>query len=610
MGQINPDLPDVGGDVDIWGNILNDAFVEVIAQGNASDAALANLTTRNVKSFGATTASADNRVAIQAAITASSAGDVVVIPTGTFTMGVDGSGIGIVLKAGVTLRIDGVLKLKSGSTGWVTLISMETDSVVSGSGTIDCNPTGNPLSATPTPGTRRVAANANAATGQLVFRDVSVYGYVGHNGIFFSSSAELGDALVVGTRWTATGIGTTAATAHDHSTLYLEAHRVQAVRNTFVGGSPYGAHAAVETHGASQIVAQNTVEDYVLFGNLTGVQVNDGDNIIWAQNIGRRVFIGVALYCSSVNGGSDPALRNVYIGANQFTIDRDYFLPFDPEMGAPVSYGIGLYSAQADLAIQNLTITGNNITFEPYSTVVATDEFNSAGVDLWRVTANATPDKNIRIENNTIVNPPGPGIRWATSNSDQLVIRDNLIVDPGGSVSTTIASAFRTGVIVTGGNHKNLAVVDNTIIDTRAVHKLASLIDVSLITTVAGGRVVDNVGRIADGTYVPEALTPNGAGKQFYVEAVQPGPWQGFWTSCAPGSRIRVGTTGDVYVNVQTVDGSAPSWVREQAGRFVLRGSDFAAASGPVGAIVGKAVVMDETGTVQLGWTAIYGTIT
>ena len=41
MAQINPDLPDVGSDVDAWGPIVNAAFTALINQGNSSDAALA-----------------------------------------------------------------------------------------------------------------------------------------------------------------------------------------------------------------------------------------------------------------------------------------------------------------------------------------------------------------------------------------------------------------------------------------------------------------------------------------------------------------------------------------------------------------------------------------
>lgn len=609
MGQINPDLPEVGGDIGTWGNILNAALDEVIAQGNATD--LARVET-NVKSFGASTASADNRVAIQAALNAATPGEVVVIPPGgTFNIGFDpATGNALLIKTGVTLRIDGRLRVKNAAPDWQSIFALETGATVAGYGTVDCNPVGNPLAGSPAPQTRMVARNIGAATGGLMVRDIKVYGHVGHNAIYFSNTVELTDVSVVGVRFEATGLGTTAATAHDHSTLYLEARRIQAIRNTFVGATPYGAHAAIETHGSSQIVSQNTVDDYVLFGNLTGVQVEDGDNVIWMNNIGRRVMIGIALYVTDTLGGVSPGLRNVSIGFNQFTIDRDFFLPFQPEMGAPVPYGVGLYSGEADLTIQNLTISYNHFTFEPFSTATAVDEFNAAGVDLWRVTPNSTPDKNIRIEHNTIVNSPSAGVRFAGSNTEQLVIRDNLIVDPGGSVSSTIAPAFRTGVIVTGGSHKNLTVSANTIIDSRAVHKITSLVDVSLITAVAGGRVIGNTGRVADGTYVPEVLTPNGAGKQFYIEAEQPGPWQGFWTSCAPGSKIRVASTGDTYVNATTADGAAPSWIRQQAGRVIVKPSDLVTAAGPVGSITKKIPVYDETGLTVVGYLPVYTTIT
>lgn len=567
--------------------------------------------THSILSYGASTDAPDNRTFIQEALDEAAPGDEVFVPSGVFNVGVDAiTGMGMIVRTGVTLRIDGTMRIKNNATGWKSLFVMETDSTVRGGGKIDCNPAGNPLTGPPVPGTRRVAQNANSATGELSFRDLKVIGHVGHNAIYFSSSAELSDASVVGTHFIDTGIGTTAETAHDHSTLYLEAHRVYAVRNTFTGGSPYGAHAAVETHGASQIVSQNISEDYVIFGNLTGVQVNDGDNIVWTQNIGRRCMIGVALYASSVNGGSDPALRSVTIGFNQFSIDRDYFLPFNPEMGAPVAYGVGLYSEQADLAIENLTIAYNHIVFEPYSMIVATDEFNSSGIDLWRVTANANPDKNIRIENNTIVNPPAAGIRVATSNTEQLIIRNNEIVNPGGSVSSTMANAFRTGIIVTGGAHRNPVVQGNMIFDNRVVHKIASVIDLSAVASVIGfGRIVDNEISVADGVNVAEVLTPSGVGKRFYVEATQAGPWQGFWTPCAPGSKIRVKSTGDTYVNATVADGDAPAWVRQQAGRLIIKPSDITAATGALGTRTKKIAVWDENGLSVLGYIAVYDSI-
>lgn len=43
MSQINPTLPSVGGDNDIWGGEINAALAALIAQGNASDTAIGRL---------------------------------------------------------------------------------------------------------------------------------------------------------------------------------------------------------------------------------------------------------------------------------------------------------------------------------------------------------------------------------------------------------------------------------------------------------------------------------------------------------------------------------------------------------------------------------------
>lgn len=82
MGQINPDLPEVGSDVDIWGNILNTAFGQLIAQGNQNDSAYTAI--RSVKFYGAEGDGVTDDSAAIAAALADNHGRTLFFPVGTY----------------------------------------------------------------------------------------------------------------------------------------------------------------------------------------------------------------------------------------------------------------------------------------------------------------------------------------------------------------------------------------------------------------------------------------------------------------------------------------------------------------------------------------------
>lgn len=429
----------------------------------------------------------------------------------------------------------------------------------------------------------------------------------GHTGIntFQWSGVSLGHTSVTRCQFLDIGV-MPAGEGTDHSTLYLEGNGDSFVRgNTFEGTSPLGAHAAIETHQGRCVVTGNQVTGYGIFANITGVQVGPGDNVVVTGNTGTDIAIGVALYSMDVLGGAAPGLRNVTIADNQFTLDRDYHLPFADDTFIRTVQAIMLFP-ESNLHVENLDIHHNQVHVKPYSLAANIDEGIAAGVVLWRTVTPDGPDINVRVSDNTFVNLPGPGVR-ISGDTRGLRVRGNTIIDPGGTNHGSTPAPFKVGVFM-AGTQTDCEVADNLIVDTRATHKITDGVYAAVITAVTNGRVLRNTVRCADGTSLAGFSPASGAGKAFYLDH-EMDTWLGLFQPVKPGSRVRVRSTGAVYVNVNATDGGAPSFVQTIAGKLTLQASMITAASTP-GPVVKKLPVYSADGITIEGWVPIYSAIT
>lgn len=604
----NPDpLPAYVRDVDLAAQMAtvagNPASAFSVAQRAAFGARV------SVKSHGATgDGTTDDRAAIQAAINAASAGDTVFFPKGVYVIGT-ASNLGLTLKPGIRLLgQDATIKLKTGVGNWTAILRANSASGVTIEQlTIDCNYAGNPIvdASTIATTTPRYVVEANNSN-DVTLRQVTVTGHSGRN-TFYCSGAGQKRFTVDSCRFLDMG-NAPADQGFDHSTIYAEAVDVRVIDNVFVGASPLGAHAAIETHAPSAVVTGNTVEGYGMLGNITGVQSTDGDNVVVTGNIGRRLMAGFALYSSDTNLGPAPGLRNLVLSHNQITLDRDLHLPFANETFIRMPVGVYMFQT-GDLPVENIDISNNQFHFLDWSAPANVDESEACGISWRRTATPPSVDKRVRIENNTIVNCPGPGIRYSSvPGIDQLRIRGNTIVNPGGS-NSAMASTWRCGVIVTGsaGTFRDIEIADNLIIDDRGTHLIAGGVDVSTIGAVTNGRATGNVVRCADGTSLAGFAPATGTGKAFYVEHEQ-ATWLGLFQPVKPGSKVYVRSTGATYVNTQAVDGSAPTFVQQGYGR-VIAGTTPTAATTP-GTVTARLPVYSADGGTVLGYLPIYNTIT
>jgi hypothetical protein len=506
---------------------------------------------------------ADDTAAIQLAIDAAAAagGGAVCFPAGTYKVSIRGGNNALTLRPNVTLRGAGpaasIIRLANGQGEYVGIL---TNNFRDAGGTriedlcVDQNNTNNQLGSTAAllSGKPRVCVYVTSASGAVAVRRVRFTDQ--DNVTTVSVNGAVGDLMVSECVFE---YGSSPI-EHDHSSIYHHATTARScwvTNNVFTskGSGSKSARTAIETHGSSQVITGNRINNYRIGVNLTGVGHTTGEGIVCEGNSILDVAMGVLLWSMPYTHGvsTSPGLRNVAVRGNTITIDTHGWAPLTVA-GMPVA---GIKLATATLGIDNATIDGNTIIFNNGAYVGSAKTDTSAnGIDWYRPTlAGSATDNNVSISNNHIENALAAGIR-VSCHGRYFKVGHNKILNVGrGTVAAggTLLNSYAAGISMTGV-FTHTRVDDNHIIDNQATPTTHTAL--WLHPLAPGGRHNEAVGNYADG---------------YQAKLIQTHPHNGGWyvrmsanSFTSPGGKLRVGSeitewpTGKVHRQTAAPEGA------------------------------------------------------
>lgn len=524
----------------------------------------------DVKKFGAKgDGIADDRPSIQNALDTAGVGGTVYFPPGTYLLGSMTLSGDRILKTykDQTLygqsKFSSVLKIAANFGDYKTVIGAASDStyvgrwVMTNMGVDQNSVAGNALNIANMGTVPRMVVRLGSFTAGS---SVTVQDCAFLNGDSVNALYLYADTLDVrGNQFLDQG-GPVGTASHDHSTIYLStptATGTQAiVGNTFRGvlGSG-GARTALETHGGTQAITGNVISSYITGMNLTGVNSYFlTDAIICTGNVLSHVCIGLHVwsqYAGAVSSGA--AVRNVILSGNAISIDRDAW----GSIAGFLAYAYGVLIDPGNNApIDGITIADNNIFFLPSAVAPPTADRHSTGINI-EVTSTAAELRNIQIVGNTITAPLSSGM-VITGTIKRGLVKDNTVVDPAQSTETSVATTYRSGIVI-GGTMEDTKFENNLLIDTRATHYSEyNIIALASLTGATNCEARMNRTRYADGVAPRTNFTPssaNLAGTEFFVDEVNA-------TAAAPsfntkaGSTVKSSANGRILVQVNSPVGS------------------------------------------------------
>ena len=535
----------------------------------------------SVKTFGAGSGLVDDTDAIQATIeyVRGLGGGVVFFPAGTYSLRVAQTASSVfkhclTVYPGITLRGESrersVLKLQSAAGNYNAIISRNliTDGDMNDFGMydlcIDQNNSGNVPAVL-----GDLSNNGNFRYAMLCFggRRLTVKNcwfkdFKSTNTLSFNAPIGLcGDVQVVGNRF---DHATSTTIANDHSTIYTQADNVLIDGNQFTAPvvATFGATTAIEMHGSYQLSCNNTIKNYRIGCNLTGVAF-ESNNLSFVNNSVEGTCYGVVLWSWFYAGNTTkPGLTNCVVSGNMIRINRDPWAT----SGANISCGITWDSVGA-APCEGVTITDNIIHYEPTTVTNISDNY-SCGINWDRPSVGGVGyDQDITIKNNIITGAPANGIRIYGS-IRRLSIDGNTTRNCGQSTSGTFVTAFRAGIFAfSPGPMLQWVVNANRMIDDQATPTM-TMGFVTGASQATNCQFTDNVFTVGashaypaySGTYVP--------GEGWYVRHVfdtYPAG-QAITGETRAGSTLLVTSTG--VLNTQTVAPQGSVYVPQVARLF------------------------------------------
>jgi hypothetical protein len=537
--------------------------VSHVSTAHADTAASPRAVEFNVLEYGAVgDGVADDTAAIQFAIdAAAAAGGVVSFPAGTYKVAIQKNENALTLRANVTLRGAGpqasIIRLANGQGEYTGIL---TNNRGDAGGTrvedlcIDQNNTNNQIGSTKAllSGKPRFCLYVTSASAGITVRRVRFTDQ--DNVSTISANGTVGDLLVTECVFE---YGSSPID-HDHSSIYHHSTSEKScwvTNNVFTsrGSGAKSARTAIETHGSSQIITGNRINNYRVGVNLTGVGHSTGEGIVCDGNSILNVAIGVQLWSMPYAGGvsASPGLRNVAVRGNTITLDTQGWAPLFV-VGLSVA---GIRLATATSGIENATIDGNTIVFKNGSyTGSARTDTSANGIDWYRPSLNASAtDSNVTISNNHIENALAAGIR-VSCHGRYFKVFNNTILNVGRGTAAaggTVINSYAAGISMTGV-FANTRVHENHIIDNQTTHTMDTAL--WLYPLAPGGVHNEAVGNYADGHRARMIQTH-----------AQHGGWYVRMSANSftnPGGKLRVGSeitawpTGRTYRQTVAPDGA------------------------------------------------------
>ena len=401
----------------------------------------------NVLGFGAKCDSAtDDRVAIQAAITAAAGGGAVIFPEGRtciISPVADRSKF-LSLPAGAHLQGRATLQVKSGSAPYTSvLFAADCTGCLISDITIDSNVAGNPAA-----NLAELLASPRWEIEILAGSNIAV------RGITIKNTNSTNSVNVAGSRITVadsifTGLGDDPNhVVHDVSVLYLYGNQIIVTGNHFTGasrGAP-AAYTAIETHGSVQTVANNTITDMANGMNITGAWSGTSFSGSVTGNVITGAMSGITIDSLKLAGIHDTGdgIDGLTITGNTIRINQlSYTGSVWPNPQA--NYGI-MFAVGNDMPIRNTIVSDNVVVFD-LETSARTSGFTNAGIGGYALNAGVSYN-NVVFRGNLIVNSPVAGISLRADSISGLDISGNTIRNAGSSLDPSVGAVYKCPIWV------------------------------------------------------------------------------------------------------------------------------------------------------------------
>lgn len=521
----------------------------------------------NVKDYGVTgNGATDDRAAIQAASTLAGVGGILYFPPGTYlaataTLASDRI---FVVPAGQIWIGDGVastIKVANNFGPYKTIIGAATDGTDIGSFTLqglrfDQNSgNGNTyLAADLMVNTKHVLRVLSFTAGSVI----TVKDCIFDNSDCMNTLYIAADTIdICDNKWRGTGT-TGAGDFRDHSSIYttttVDGGTQTIINNTFRGNLGAGSSVcAIETHGGSQTVTGNNISGYMIGANLTGWSSTIRcESIVFSNNPITNCAFGIQVwsrYSGTITTG--PAMTGVEIHANPIIVDRDSWLPVTGI--SATSWAICVEEAST-APVDGITISENYIRYKPSVLTPPANDARSVGIRLVMAYAAAVLS-NVKVKNNTIVNPLSSGMH-ISGIINGIEVSGNRVVNPAQSTHASVVDVYRSAGVLSG-TLNDATFENNTLLDDRATHYCAYFfIALSAMTAANNFTFRNNSARFTDGATPAASIWPSStAGCAPYIqEAVK--TWPGVFQPAMAGSNIRETSTGRVYTQVTTPSGT------------------------------------------------------
>ena len=278
---------------------------------------------------------------------------------------------------------------------------------------------------------------------------------------------------VSGCRFVHSGYG---SVYYDCSVVYVVGENSTITGNIFIGVlNGAGSVCAIETHGGKQTVTGNSIYDFWVGMNITGVtSEGDTNTVAVTGNTIMAAYYGIQLW-SYTDGGHTTGfgLHGVTVSDNSIRLTQTAWTTNPGAGGANLGNPCGIFlNPDNNLPTKNILISDNVVEYdlEPDDTY----PWNNAGfgIGYWDATEVSSVD-GFRVIDNTIVNCPLPAVRVHVDGQN-VEVSGNMIVNPGSSLNASVTSGFQTGIFLANYNNPalNVRVNNNTIVDNNSTTRM------------------------------------------------------------------------------------------------------------------------------------------
>jgi hypothetical protein len=289
----------------------------------------------------------------------------------------------------------------------------------------------------------------------------------------------------------------------DNSGIYIDGTNYAVSGNTFTTiPQPYHeGRGAIEAHGGPAQVFGNTATGYQTLVNISGSAFPGGNssNIVCRDNTAQDALIAIMLWPSAANTLSNITVENNTLQMSQL------------KHGTADIGGVSVvFSYEATGKAANITIKNNHITFQDEGAGRPGNFYYDSGGILLH---NLGGTNGAVIEGNTIERALTGGIviglpEMGNHPFQNIRVANNTIINPGQNVA--FPEAYRGGILV-NSSAANVEIVGNTITDTYPAPRCPAAIafDLGDGFTYTGIRVKENKVKAGKGTLA--MVLPDGA---------------------------------------------------------------------------------------------------